>query len=153
VPARISADSRCVLWVNGHEVGRGPARSQPNRQLYDSYDLSPYLTVGANAIAVLVTYYGRPMSFWQPAPAGSNTEAALAALEINGLRYLHLVVHAEQAERLSAARRHPPDGCGGRHRGQRRSHHSRLVAQLDPWLAHLGGQRDRWSSTPTRDLV
>ena len=76
-PARISADSRYVLWVNGHEVGRGPARSQPYRQRYDSYDLSPYLSVGANVIAVLVTYYGRPMSFWQPAPAGSNTDAAL----------------------------------------------------------------------------
>ena len=76
-PARITADSRYVLWVNGHEVGRGPARSQPYRQRYDSYDLSPYLAVGANVIAVLVTYYGRPMSFWQPAPAGSNTDAAL----------------------------------------------------------------------------
>jgi alpha-L-rhamnosidase len=76
-PARISADSRYVVWVNGHEVGRGPARSQPYRQRYDSYDLSPYLAVGANAIAVLVTYYGRAMSFWQPAPAGSNTDAAL----------------------------------------------------------------------------
>ena len=31
-PARITADSRYVLWVNGHEVGRGPARSQPYRQ-------------------------------------------------------------------------------------------------------------------------
>src|SRR5215216_3352624 len=59
------------------KLGRGPARSQPYRQRYDSHDLSPYLTVGANAIAVLVTYYGRPMSFWQPAPAGSNTDAAL----------------------------------------------------------------------------
>ena len=63
--------------MNGHEVGRGPARSQPYRQRYDSYDLAPYLAVGANVVAVLVTYYGRPMSFWQPAPAGSNTDAAL----------------------------------------------------------------------------
>ena len=76
-PARITADSRYVLWLNGHEVGRGPVRSQPYRQRYDSYDLSPYLAVGGNAIAVLVTYYGRPMSFWQPAPASSNTDAAL----------------------------------------------------------------------------
>jgi Bacterial alpha-L-rhamnosidase 6 hairpin glycosidase domain/Alpha-L-rhamnosidase N-terminal domain len=75
--ARITADSRYVLWVNGREVGRGPARSQPYRQRYDSYDLAPYLSVGPNVIAVLVTYYGRPMSFWQPAPAGSNTDAAL----------------------------------------------------------------------------
>ena len=43
VPARLTADSRYVLWVNGQEVGRGPARSQPARQRYDSYDLAPYL--------------------------------------------------------------------------------------------------------------
>ena len=76
-PARMTADSRYVLWVNGQEVGRGPARSQPYRQRYDSYDRAPYLSAGRNVIAVLVTYYGRPMSFWQPAPAGSNTDAAL----------------------------------------------------------------------------
>jgi alpha-L-rhamnosidase len=76
-PARLTADSRYVLWVNGQEVGRGPARSQPYRQRYDSYDLAPYLSAGRNVLAVLVTYYGRPMSFWQPAPAGSNTDAAL----------------------------------------------------------------------------
>jgi alpha-L-rhamnosidase len=76
-PARITADSRYVLWVNGHEVGRGPVRSQPYRQRYDSFDIAPYLSVGGNVIAVLVTYYGRPMSFWQAAPAGSNTDAAL----------------------------------------------------------------------------
>ena len=76
-PAKITADSRYVLWVNGQEVGRGPIRSQPYRHRYDSYDLAPYLSAGRNIIAVLVTYYGRPMSFWQPAPAGSNTDAAL----------------------------------------------------------------------------
>jgi alpha-L-rhamnosidase len=76
-PARITADSRYVLWVNGQEVGRGPIRSQPYRHRYDSYDLAPYLSTGRNVLAVLVTYYGRPMSFWQPAPAGSNTDAAL----------------------------------------------------------------------------
>jgi hypothetical protein len=76
-PTRITADSRYVLWVNGQEVGRGPARSQPYRRRYDSYDLAPYLSFGANVIAVLVTYYGRAMSFWQPAPAGSSTDAVL----------------------------------------------------------------------------
>ena len=45
-PARLTADSRYVLWVNGQEVGRGPARSQPFRQRYDSYDLAPYLIAG-----------------------------------------------------------------------------------------------------------
>jgi alpha-L-rhamnosidase len=76
-PARLTADSRYVLWVNGREVGRGPARSQPYRQRYDTYDLAPYLVAGANVVAILVTYYGQPMSFWQPAPAGASPDAAL----------------------------------------------------------------------------
>jgi alpha-L-rhamnosidase len=76
-PARITADSRYVLWVNGREVGRGPARSQPYRQRYDSYDLAPYLVAGTNVVVVLVTYYGRATSFWQPAAAGSSTDAVL----------------------------------------------------------------------------
>jgi hypothetical protein len=37
-PARVTADSRYVLWVNGQEVGRGPARSQPYRHRHDSSD-------------------------------------------------------------------------------------------------------------------
>src|SRR3954463_10969216 len=76
-PARLTADSRYVLWVNGHEVGRGPARSQPSRQRNDAYDLAPSLVAGANVVAVLVTYYGRATSFWQPAPAGSSSDAVL----------------------------------------------------------------------------
>src|SRR3954453_23447949 len=57
-PARIPADSRYVLWVNGREVGRGPARSQPYRQRFDGYDLAPYLEPGTNVVSVLVTYLG-----------------------------------------------------------------------------------------------
>jgi alpha-L-rhamnosidase len=67
VPLRLSADSRYVLWVNGIEVGRGPIRSQPRRLRYDSYDIAEHLQPGRNAVAVLVTYYGHPNSFWQPA--------------------------------------------------------------------------------------
>ena len=68
--ARMTADSRYVLFVNGAEVGRGPARSQPLRQRYDSWDLAPYLHEGRNVIAALVTYYGKATSFWMPAPPG-----------------------------------------------------------------------------------
>lgn len=42
-PARITADSRYALFVNGQHVGRGPVRSQPRRLHYDMYDLAPYL--------------------------------------------------------------------------------------------------------------
>lgn len=66
-PARITADSRYALFVNGREVSRGPIRSQPRRLYYDLLDLAPYLQTGQNVVAVYVKYYGTPQSFWMPA--------------------------------------------------------------------------------------
>jgi hypothetical protein len=67
VPARITADSRYALTVNGVEVFRGPLRSQPRRMHYDLFDLAPFLKAGQNTIAIYVKYYGKPKSFWLPA--------------------------------------------------------------------------------------
>jgi len=66
-PARITADSRYLLFVNGQEAWRGPVRSQPRRLHYDLLDLAPYLKPGENVIAVYVKYYGRANSYWLPA--------------------------------------------------------------------------------------
>ena len=66
-PARITADSRYALFVNGQELGRGPIRSQFRRLHYDLYDLAPYLVTGENVIAVYVKYYGQEKAFWMPA--------------------------------------------------------------------------------------
>jgi alpha-L-rhamnosidase len=66
VPARITADSRYALYVNGQEVSRGPARSQPRRMLYDMLDLAPFLKAGENLIAVYVKRYARPNAFYMP---------------------------------------------------------------------------------------
>ncbi|HRA68447.1 MAG TPA: hypothetical protein PL187_20650, partial [Caldilinea sp.] len=66
-PARITADSRYALFVNGQEVFRGPIRSQPRRLHYDLFDLAPYLQPGENLLAVYVKYYGTPKSYWMPA--------------------------------------------------------------------------------------
>jgi hypothetical protein len=66
-PARITADSRYLLFVNGREASRGPLRSQPRRLCYDVLDLAPYLVEGENLIAVYVKYYGTPKSHWMPA--------------------------------------------------------------------------------------
>jgi hypothetical protein len=63
VPARITADSRYLLYVNGREVNRGPVRSQPRRLQYDLLDLAPFLQAGENVIAVLVKYYGSTKSY------------------------------------------------------------------------------------------
>jgi alpha-L-rhamnosidase len=79
VPARLTADSRYLLLVNGREVGRGPIRSQPRRLRYDEHDLAPFLVPGDNVIAVVVTYYGEANAFWQPAvtTGGLGTDALL----------------------------------------------------------------------------
>jgi hypothetical protein len=66
-PARVTADSRYLLWANGQEVYRGPVRSQPRRMRYDLFDLAPYLQPGENVLAVYVKYYGRSTAFWIPA--------------------------------------------------------------------------------------
>ena len=76
-PTRITADLRYLLYLNGREVSRGPIRSQPRRMFYDLFDLAPYLQAGENVLAVYVTYYGGPKSYWMPAaptnvPLGKN---------------------------------------------------------------------------------
>jgi hypothetical protein len=72
VPARITADSRYVLYVNGQEVFRGPIRSQPRRLYYDLFDLAPYLQSGQNLIAVYVKYFGMAKAYWMPAVANAT---------------------------------------------------------------------------------
>ncbi|TNJ63887.1 alpha-L-rhamnosidase [Paenibacillus hemerocallicola] len=55
----ISADSRYVLYVNGAQVGRGPVRSWPAEQFYDTYEVGHLLKPGeTNTIAVLVIHFG-----------------------------------------------------------------------------------------------
>ncbi|MFC0329193.1 family 78 glycoside hydrolase catalytic domain [Paenibacillus sepulcri] len=56
---RISADSRYVLYINGTQVGRGPVRSWPKEQFYDTYEVGHLLKAGrSNTIAVLVMHFG-----------------------------------------------------------------------------------------------
>src|SRR5882757_8039906 len=67
-PARVTADSRFVLLVNGAEISRGPARSVPERLAWTEIDLAPFLRIGRNAIAALARFYGLPGPWWRPAP-------------------------------------------------------------------------------------
>lgn len=55
---RLFADSRYMLYVNGRYVGRGPGRSDPRWQYYDSWDLTGFLEAGENTIAVLALHFG-----------------------------------------------------------------------------------------------
>ncbi|MDG1300124.1 MAG: alpha-L-rhamnosidase N-terminal domain-containing protein [Opitutae bacterium] len=60
--ARISADSKYWLWVNGElvilegQLKRGPT---PNDTYFDRVDLTNYLQKGDNTIAVLLWYFGK----------------------------------------------------------------------------------------------
>ncbi|MBW7452933.1 glycoside hydrolase family 78 protein [Paenibacillus sepulcri] len=55
----ITADSRYVLYVNGVKVGRGPMRSWPSEQSYDTYDIAHLLKPDQfNTLSVLVQHFG-----------------------------------------------------------------------------------------------
>ena len=60
--ARIAADSKYWLWINGElvvfegQLKRGPT---PRDSYFDRVDLSPYLRAGDNTIAVLLWYFGK----------------------------------------------------------------------------------------------
>lgn len=65
--ARITADGRYILWVNGHRVGAGPIRSEPAFLHYDEYELGPHLLAGENILAVTARHYGEAVTTWKPA--------------------------------------------------------------------------------------
>jgi len=54
----VSADNRFLLFVNGHRVGEGPARSDLRHWHYETFDLAPFLTSGRNVIAATVWQFG-----------------------------------------------------------------------------------------------
>jgi hypothetical protein len=56
--ARVSADARYTLFVNGQRVHQGPARAFPGTQSFDTLDLKPFLRSGKNAICAIVHVFG-----------------------------------------------------------------------------------------------
>ncbi len=55
---KITADTRYVAWLNGEEIGRGPARSVRAHWFYDEFDIASRLKPGRNLLAVSVWNYG-----------------------------------------------------------------------------------------------
>ncbi|PWT99824.1 MAG: alpha-L-rhamnosidase [Bacteroidetes bacterium] len=60
----VSADNRYRLFVNGHSVATGPARSDLANWNFETIDISPFLVAGKNTIASTVWNFGeyRPYS-------------------------------------------------------------------------------------------
>jgi hypothetical protein len=75
---RLTADSRYTLWVNGAFAGQGPARAWPAYSFYDVYDITAWLILGENTVAVLVQHYGEGTFQYLPGPAG-----LLAQIEVD----------------------------------------------------------------------
>lgn len=58
---RITADSRYKLYVNGSFVKEGPQKALDRREWFvDTADIAPFLTVGANVVAVEVLRFPTP---------------------------------------------------------------------------------------------
>ena len=57
---RVSADALYTLYVNGTRVHHGPARGFPERQSFDTLDLTPLLQPGANVVAAVCHQFGAP---------------------------------------------------------------------------------------------
>ena len=57
---RVSADALYTLYVNGTRVHHGPARCYPERQSYDTLDLTALLQPGPNVIAAVAYQFGAP---------------------------------------------------------------------------------------------
>lgn len=65
--AKVTVDGRYMLYVNGSFVGRGPCRSSPAFQRFDTYNIARNLKSGSNVVAMLVHVYGTDMAWYEAA--------------------------------------------------------------------------------------
>lgn len=67
---RISCDTNYVLYVNGQMAAYGQYAAYPDMHVFDTVDLSGYVTEGKNTLAVLVWYWGVPAMVYSVGEAG-----------------------------------------------------------------------------------
>jgi len=80
-PARLAAIGRATWYVNGHEVGRGPVRNNPQRMVWDDADIAPFLHAGTNHVAVLATVDVDATAWFMPLPDGTDLRNGAIAWE------------------------------------------------------------------------
>lgn len=66
----VTADTRYELYVNGHYVRRGPARSAAHHQSYDACDIARWLRRGRNVLAVRWHHSGLSTAYHEPPRSG-----------------------------------------------------------------------------------
>ena len=102
VTFRISVDSEYALYIGGEYVSSNQYSDFPHYKIYDEIDITKYLTVGDNSIAVEVWYMGEGNASYFPgnaglwyeilldgkkvAESGENTLSRLSRVYENGLK-------------------------------------------------------------------
>ena len=81
----ITASSVYQLYVNGIYIARGPARSAPHQQSYDTWQLNHLLTEGENVIAVKVHSQNSLPSYQHQTRAGLLAQLTLKTEDENTL--------------------------------------------------------------------
>jgi len=76
----ISADDYYKLYVNGNFVCQGPAPAYTSNYKYNQADITPYIKVGTNRIAVHVYYQGKINRVWN---SGDNRMGLWAKIHEN----------------------------------------------------------------------
>lgn len=61
-----SAETRCMLWINGVFIGRAPKPGQPWLQYYHRFSVGSHLCLGENLLAALVYCQAEARPFTQP---------------------------------------------------------------------------------------
>ncbi|WP_320669010.1 family 78 glycoside hydrolase catalytic domain [Patulibacter defluvii] len=79
---RAVANSRLIVWINGHEVARGPVRSDARSTRSEQAPVADRLRPGRNVIAVLARYYGTATAWWLPTPVTLGLGGAAVAVEL-----------------------------------------------------------------------
>lgn len=70
VQMRISADSQYVLWINGRFVDFGQYADYPTYKIFDTLDISDFVTAGRNTFLILAYYQGTDTSTYTAGTAG-----------------------------------------------------------------------------------
>ncbi|QQE10333.1 hypothetical protein JD969_12560 [Planctomycetota bacterium] len=78
------AEHRCNIWINGHYIGRAPAYDHPDQAFGYSFDITPYLQIGKNIIAVAVNASSSSYHYKVPRQEPGLT----ATFNLNGQPYL-----------------------------------------------------------------
>lgn len=67
---RISADSQYALWINGKFADCGQYSDFPEDKIYDTIDITKFISVGENELRILAYYQGTSTSTYKAGAAG-----------------------------------------------------------------------------------